>query len=214
MARQTRKPSDHSQTGDREQSRAGRFCLHVEAENVLEIGQAVVAAKAEIVAKKSEHQRVGQRLGDDRQIDAGDAAAKREPAEHEGEHARHQHDHEQRVGKMLEAVPGDRQFLPVQEHHEIRQDRIGVNAAGADLPHQIHAHGVAAEREERAVAERENAAKPPYQIDRQGEQRVAGVFAEQRHQVGRQVKCRRRRDGEVQKRHDDCDRRHRGEEKC
>ena len=49
--------------------------LHVEAENVLEIGEAVVAAEAHVVAEEGEQQRIGQRLGDDRQIDAGDAAS-------------------------------------------------------------------------------------------------------------------------------------------
>ena len=71
--------------GGGEQRRARALRLHVEAEDVLEVGQAVVAAEAEVVAEEAEQQRVGQRLGDDREIDAGDAAAEREPAEHEGE---------------------------------------------------------------------------------------------------------------------------------
>ena len=91
MARQIRKPSISADAGDREQRRARPLRLHVEAENVLEVGQPVVAAEAEIVAEEAEHERKGQRLGDDREIDAGDAAAKCEPAEHEGEHARHHH---------------------------------------------------------------------------------------------------------------------------
>ena len=65
-----------------------------------------------------------------------------------------------------------------------------VDAAGSDLPHQIHAHGIAAEREEGAVAERENAAIAPDQIDRQREQREAEIFAEQRDEIGRQMKRR------------------------
>ena len=177
------------QAGEEEQRRAGALRLHVEAEDVLEIGQPVVAAEAEIVAEEPEHQRIGQRLGDDREIDAGDAAAEREPAEHEGERAGHQHDHQQRIGEMLEAVPVDRQFRPVQEHHEVRQFRMRIDAARADLPHQVHAHGVAAEREERAVAERKDAAIAPDQIDREREQRVAEIFAEQRDQIGRHMQC-------------------------
>ena len=62
--------------GDREQRRARRLRLHVEAEDVLEVGQAVIAAEAEIVAEEGEHQREGHRLGDDREIDAGDAQRK------------------------------------------------------------------------------------------------------------------------------------------
>ena len=80
--------------GNREQRRARALRLDVEAEDVLEVGEAVVAAEAEIVAEEGEHQREGQRLGDDRQIDAGDAAAEGEPAEHEGERAGHQQHHQ------------------------------------------------------------------------------------------------------------------------
>ena len=59
------------------------MCLNVEAENVLEIGQAVIAAEAEIVAEERQQQRVGHRLCDDREIDAGDARTERQPAEAE-----------------------------------------------------------------------------------------------------------------------------------
>ena len=78
---------------------------------------------------------------------------------------------------------------------------MGVDAARADLPHQVHAHGVAAEREERAVAEREDAGIAPDQVDREREQRVADVFAEQRHEIGRHMQRMRRRQQQVEKRH-------------
>ncbi len=67
---------------------------------------------------------------------------------------------------------------------------IGVDAARADLAHQVHAHGIAAEREERAVPERKNAAIAPHQIERDGEDGVAEIFAEQRHDVGRHMQRR------------------------
>ena len=67
--------------------------LHGEAQDVLEVGQAVVAAEAHVVAEEGEQQSEGHRLGDDREIDAGDAAAEGEPAERQRQHARHQHDH-------------------------------------------------------------------------------------------------------------------------
>jgi hypothetical protein len=133
---------------------AGAVGLDVEAQNVLEIGQAVVAAEAEIVAEERQQQRVGHRLGDDREIDAGDAGAEREPAEAEGEQARHHDDHQRREPEHVEAVPVPRQLRIVQEHHEVGQDRIAVDAAIADLAHQVHAHRVATEREEGAVTER------------------------------------------------------------
>ncbi len=88
---------------------------------------------------------------------------------------------------MVEAVPEPGQFLPVEEDHEVRQYRIAIDAALADLAHQIHAHGIAAEREEGAVAERENAAIAPDEIERQRQQRIAEILAEQRHEIGRDV---------------------------
>lgn len=85
---------------------------------------------------------------------------------------------------MIEPMPVPRQFVPVQEHHEIGQIRIAVLAARADLPHQVHAHGIAAEREKRAVTERENAGEAPDQVDRHGQQGVAEKLAEQGDGVG------------------------------
>ena len=65
--------------------------------------------------------------------------------------------------------------------------RIAVDAARPDLAHEIHAHRIAAEREERAMAERENAAKPPYEIERQRQQRVTEIFAGQGDDMRRHV---------------------------
>ena len=61
-------------------------------------------------------------------------------------------------------VPGE--LLPVEEHHEVGQVSL-VLAVAADLAHQVHAHRVAAEREEDAVAEREDAGVAPDQVHRQ-----------------------------------------------
>src|SRR5262249_33861033 len=113
------------------------------------------------------------------------------------------------VGKVLKAVPVDRQLRPVQEHHEIGQHRMGVNSSRTDLPHQIHAHGVAAECEESAVPERKNAAIAPDQIDRQCQQRKTKILAEQRHEIRRQVKRRALRDREIEHRNENSDRRQR-----
>src|SRR5262249_24814044 len=113
--------------------------------------------------------------------------------------------------EMLESVPIDRQFRPIQEHHEVGQYWMRVNAARSDLPHQIHTHRIAAEREERAVAERKDAAIAPDQVDRQRQQRETNVFAEQRHEIRRQIERRRRRQRQVEDRHQNCDRRERRE---
>ncbi len=87
----------------------------------------------------------------------------------------------------------------------MKSGRIGmrVDAARADLAHQVHAHRVAAEREERAVAERENAAIAPDQVDRERQQRVADVFAAQRHEVASST-CNgeRRRQQQIEQRHE------------
>ncbi len=68
--------ADQERNGQRnarqdEQYGARALRLDVEAENVLEVGQAVVAAKAKIIAEERQQQRVGHRLRDDRQINAG-----------------------------------------------------------------------------------------------------------------------------------------------
>jgi hypothetical protein len=57
---------------------------------------------------------------------------------------------------------------------------IAVHAPRADLPHQIHAHGVAAERKKSRVPQAQNAAVAPDQIDRQRQHPVAQVLADQR----------------------------------
>ena len=64
---------------------------------------------------------------------------------------------------------------------------------GSASTHEIHAHRIAAEREERAVAERENAAIAPHEIERDRQDRIAEIFAEQRYEIGRQMQGETRR---------------------
>src|SRR3546814_10456700 len=47
---------------------AGAGCLDREAEDILEVGQTIVAAEAHVVAEKGQQQGEGHRLGDDRDI--------------------------------------------------------------------------------------------------------------------------------------------------
>ncbi len=63
--------------------------MQIETQNVFEIREAVVAAEAHVVAEEREHQRIGQRLRDDRKIHARHARAKREPAEYQRQQPRH-----------------------------------------------------------------------------------------------------------------------------
>ena len=94
---------------------------------------------------------------------------------------------------MIEAVPEPGQRLPVQKHHEVGQDRIAVYASRSDLAHQVHAHGIAAERKECRVSEAQNSAVSPDQIDRQRQHGVTHVLANERERIGRKMKRRCRR---------------------
>ena len=150
--------------------------MQVEAQDVLEVGEAVVAAEAHVVAKEGEHQRVAERLRHDREIHARHARTKGQPAEHERQERGRQRHHEEREPEVIESQPEPRQFLPVEEDHEVRQDRIAVHAARADLAHEIHAHGVAAQGKERGVAEAQDAAESPDEIDGERQHRVAQMY--------------------------------------
>ena len=186
-----------------QQGHPGAVRLQRKAEDVLEVGEAVVAAEAELVAEERQHQRVGERLGDDRQIDAGDPRAERQPAEHKRQHAGHQRHHQHGEAEAVEAVPVPGQLLPVKEHHEVRQGGVAVDTAVADLAHQVHAHGVAAQGEESAVAQAEDAAVAPHQIQGQGEQGVAQVLAQQGDGVAAHVQGGVRRYQQVEQGDDD-----------
>ena len=70
--------------------------------------------------------------------------------------------------------------------------KSGRSACGSwpslpDLAHQVHAHRVAAEREEDAVAEREDAGVAPDQVHRQRADRVAHDLGDQLHRVVAEV---------------------------
>ncbi len=162
--------------------------MQVEAQDVLEIGESVVAAEPHVVAEERQHQSVGERLRDDRKVHAGDARPECKPPEHERQQAWHQRHHDEREREVVEAVPEPGQRLVVQKHHEVGQHGIAVHAPGADLPHQIHAHGVAAQREESRVAQAQDAAVSPDQVERQRQHPVAQVLADQRDPEGREMK--------------------------
>src|SRR5579862_4880272 len=114
---------------------------------------------------------------------------------------------------MVEAVPVPRQFFPVEEHHEVRKNRILIDAAAADLAHEVHAHGIAAEREKRAVAEREHAAIAPDEVEREREQGIAKIFSEQRHHIVGEMKWRTVGHDQIEERYDD-DQKQRAERQC
>ena len=162
--------------------------MQVEAEDFLEVGKAVVAAEAHVVAEERQHQRVGQGLRDDRKVHSGHARTERKPAEHQRQQGRHQNHHEEGEREVVEAVPEPGQRLIVQKHHEVGQDGIAVHASPADLAHQIHAHGVTAKREKCRVAETQDAAVSPDEVERERQHPVAHVLADQGDPEGREVK--------------------------
>ena len=64
------------------------------------------------------------------------------------EQRRHeQHGQRTREPEVVEGLPEPGQLLPVEKHHEVGQ-LAAIHALLADRAHQVHAHGVAAEREE------------------------------------------------------------------
>ena len=187
IQRPSRMPKRERQAGEHEQPGARRVGRQREAEHVAEVGQAVVAAEAHLVAEEGEHQRVGQRLGDDREVDAGDAARKANQPKTKASRPGTNSTIRQANQNMSKPCQNHGSSLVAQEHHEVGQLGVGVDAAVADLAHHVHAHRVAAEREEGAVAERQDAGVAPDEVERHREQRVGQVLAEQRDDVARHV---------------------------
>ena len=73
---------------------------------------------------------------------------------------------------------------------------------GPICAHQIHAHGVAAEREKGRVPQAQDAAVAPDQVHRQRQHAVAQVLADQSEPVGREVKRGRRGHNLIEERHE------------
>jgi hypothetical protein len=82
-----------------------------------------------------------------------DSRAEGEEAEDEGEQPGHEDDQQHLREERIAQRPMPRQFLPVEEHHEVGQVGLVLPLA-ADLSHQVHAHAVTTECEEQPVAER------------------------------------------------------------
>jgi hypothetical protein len=93
----------------------------VVAEDALEVGEAVVAAEAGLVAEEQQHRGVGQRLGDDREIHALDPRAEGEVAEHEGHQRRHRHD--QKGGPAEMSLPTQNQGSSFQSRKTMKSGR-------------------------------------------------------------------------------------------
>ncbi|MGC4094082.1 MAG: hypothetical protein QM756_40465 [Polyangiaceae bacterium] len=159
------------------------------AVNLLEIGEAVVATEAGLVAEEQQHQGESERLRDDREVDATNARAERQEAEAVGEQPRRHQGGDQREEEAVHRLPEPGQLLPVEEHHEVGQ-LAAIDTSFTDGQHQGHAHGVAAHGEEHAMAQAQDAGVTPEQVHGDGHGRVTQELAEQRHQVVRQLQRR------------------------
>src|SRR5918999_5169670 len=65
-----------------------------------------------------------------------------------------------------------------------------VYPTGADLAHEIHAHGITAQGEKGAVPKAQYPTVPPDEIEGDGEQGIGEILAPQSHRVSRQVQPR------------------------
>ena len=149
-----------------------------EAEHGLEPAEPVGAPQVHGVAVEGEPRAEGEGLGDDGEVHAADAAAKREEAEDGGEQAGNENHREQGEPCAVERLPEQGQLRHTVPHHEIRE-HVLVHALGADLEHEVHAHGVRAQSEEYAVAEGQDPRVAPDQIDAEGEDGIGQELAEE-----------------------------------
>src|SRR6185503_16532810 len=174
----------------------GRGRIHFVAEQELEVSEAVVATESEVVAEEHQGRCVGERLAENRKIDALDARAECQPPENEGDDGRHEDDHRSSEAETLERNPVRRQaarfgeaFVEFEEDHEVGQVAL-VLAELPDLQHEIHAESVSAEREEQALTETEQAGVTPKQVHAQCQHGVAEIFAVNAECESRDVKRR------------------------
>ena len=93
--RAARKNAQQHDAGEHEEQHAHGRRRDRNAQDALEIGEAVVAAEAGLVAEEQQHRREGHGLRDDGEIDALDARAEGEVAEDERHQRGHGDDEEQ-----------------------------------------------------------------------------------------------------------------------
>jgi hypothetical protein len=130
----------------------------------------------EAVAEEQQTGGVGQCLGEDGKIDAANARAESEKAEHQRHNARQQGTPSgRRKGKLEKGFQNDGQGAPAQENQEIR-DRLVVLTEVANHPHQIHTHHVAAQGEKEGLAQAQHASVTPEQVHADRQDGVAQVL--------------------------------------
>ena len=160
----------------------GAVGADVPAEQRAQIGDAVDAAGVALPADDQDGQHGGERLGDDREVDAADAPLEHGGAEDEGRDRRHHNDRDQRERQRLERDPEERQLGDLVPVHEVRNARrrldLGVrDARRFELEERRHA--VAAEPEEHSLPEAENAGVAPAQHQADGDEGVGEILADE-----------------------------------
>ena len=94
----------------------------------------------------------GEGLGDDGEVDPLDATAEGKEAEDQRRHARHQQAQDQGDGKAVKRTPEEWQFLHLVPHHEVGK-HTAVDALCPRLQQHVHADGIAAQAEEKRLAQ-------------------------------------------------------------
>ena len=112
-----------------------------------------------------------------REVRALDATFEDAETQCRGEGRRQNHDRQQREGGGGERFPVGGQFPHPGDLHEVGHV-VAANLCVGDL--EVHAHHVAAEAEEHALAQNQHSAPAPGQPDADGDDREAQELAEQR----------------------------------
>ena len=77
-----------------------------------------------------------------------------------------------------------------------------INTTITDLSHQVHAHGIATQREKGTMTETEYAQIAPHQINSHSQQGIGQILAQQGNGVGGEVQGVALRHGQIQYRYD------------
>ncbi len=172
------------QTGDADEVE-DQFCAvgaDVPAFQRAQIRDAVDAAGVALLADDQDGQDRGDRLRDDREVDAADAPLEHRGSDDEGEESRHQHDHQDRQRQAVERLPEERNLGDLIPVHEVRDAgrRLDLRVCHAGrLELQVHRHAVAAEAEEHSLPEAQDAAETPAQHKAHRDEGVGEIFADQ-----------------------------------
>ena len=175
--RAARRPGRPGRARPPRRSRRSAVCagsLRSRPKKNCDVGQAVGAAGEPLLADQQDHEGGGQRLGEDREVRAAHPLPEHQQAQHAAPPAvGSTHHHGQREHRVAERLPQRRQ-LSRRRSTTMKSGRLP--GAGVDQL-QVHAHRVAAEAEEHALAEGEHAAVPPGQVDADRDDREAEVLA-------------------------------------